>query len=39
VNHLKTIMPQIDPQVFMIVMPAKEVFGCGFQPLSHQPAA
>ena len=33
VNHLKALASQIDPTAFVIVMPAREVLGRGFQPL------
>ncbi len=33
VNHLKSVVFRIDPNAFVIVMPAKEVLGRGFQPL------
>ncbi len=37
VNHLKAIVCDIDPDAFVIVMPAQEVLGRGFQPLAAQP--
>ncbi len=33
VNHLKALASSIDPTAFVIVMPAREVLGRGFQPL------
>jgi len=33
VNHLKTLVSQADPKAFVIVMPAQEVLGVGFNPL------
>ncbi len=33
VNHLKALASHIDPEAFVIVMPAREVLGRGFQPL------
>jgi uncharacterized membrane protein len=33
VSHLKALTSQIDPTAFVIVMPAREVLGRGFQPL------
>ena len=33
VNHLKALASKIDPAAFVIVMPAREVLGRGFQPL------
>ena len=38
VNHLKTLVHQHDEQAFVIVMPAREVLGRGFQPLHTEPA-
>ncbi len=34
-NHLKAIVSAVDPNAFVIVSPAREVLGRGFQPLSH----
>ena len=39
VNHLKALVSDIDPNAFVIVMPAQEVLGRGFQPLAQTPAA
>ena len=36
VNHLKALVSQIDPQAFVIVIPAREVLGRGFQPLKRE---
>jgi hypothetical protein len=33
VNHLKALVSECDPQAFVIVMPAQEILGRGFQPL------
>lgn len=33
VNHLKALASHVDPAAFVIVMPAREVLGRGFQPL------
>lgn len=38
VNHLKALASDIDPQAFVIVMPAQEILGRGFQPLEQKPA-
>jgi uncharacterized membrane protein len=35
VPHLRSLVNDIDPKAFVIVMPAQEVFGTGFMPL-HQ---
>jgi len=37
VNHLKALTFKYDPKTFVIVMPAQEVLGRGFQPLSTEP--
>jgi uncharacterized membrane protein len=34
VNHLKALVSKIDPLAFVMVMPAQEVLGRGFQPLA-----
>lgn len=34
VNHLKALVSEVDPDAFVIVMPAQEVLGRGFQPLT-----
>ena len=34
VEHLKTIVREVDPHAFLTVMPAKEIVGEGFVPLS-----
>lgn len=34
-NHLKAIVNAEDPNAFVIVSPAREVLGRGFQPLNH----
>jgi len=39
INHLKAIVSQADPNAFVIVMPAQEVLGRGFQPLQQKQAA
>lgn len=39
VNHLKTLVSDLDPAAFVIVMPAQEVLGRGFQPLRTEPAS
>jgi uncharacterized membrane-anchored protein YitT (DUF2179 family) len=39
INHLKAIVSQVDPNAFVIVMPAQEVLGRGFQPLQQKQAA
>jgi uncharacterized membrane protein len=36
VNQLKTLAYKIDPQVFVIVTPAREVLGKGFMPLQTE---
>ncbi len=33
VNHLKALVSEYDPKAFVIVMPAQEILGRGFQPL------
>lgn len=33
VNHLKSLVAQVDPQAFVIVSPAQEILGSGFDPL------
>ena len=33
--HLKAIVRTQDPQAFVIVMPAQEILGGGFQPLQE----
>jgi uncharacterized membrane protein len=38
VNHLKTVVSELDPTAFVIVMPAQEILGRGFQPLRTEPA-
>src|SRR3974377_1321794 len=38
VNHLKVVVSKSDPEAFVIVMPAQEVLGRGFQPLRTEPA-
>ncbi len=38
VNHLKALVSESDPTAFVIVMPAQEVLGRGFQPLRAEPA-
>jgi uncharacterized membrane protein len=38
VNHLKSLVSKADPQAFVIVMPAQEILGRGFQPLKTEPA-
>jgi uncharacterized membrane protein len=37
-NHLKSIVVNTDPDAFVIVMPAQDVLGRGFQSLDPQPA-
>lgn len=37
VSHLKALVYQHDNQAFVIVMPAREVLGRGFQPLHAEP--
>lgn len=39
VSYLKAIVSQVDPKAFVVVMPAQEVLGRGFQPLKPEPAA
>ena len=39
VNHLKALVSEVDPKAFVIVMPAQEILGRGFQPLGQKPAA
>ncbi len=39
VSHLKALVSQVDPEAFVIVVPAQEVFGRGFQPLQRQTTA
>lgn len=34
VNHLKALVFELDPKAFVIVMPAQEILGRGFQPLT-----
>lgn len=36
ISHLKAIVSHLDPNAFVIVMPAQEVLGRGFQPLSQE---
>ena len=36
VEHLKTIVREVDPHAFLTVMPAKEIVGEGFVPLSDE---
>jgi uncharacterized membrane protein len=38
VNHLKALVSASDPAAFVIVMPAQEILGRGFQPLQTEPA-
>jgi uncharacterized membrane protein len=38
VNHLKALVSESDPTAFVIVMPAQEILGRGFQPLQTEPA-
>jgi uncharacterized membrane protein len=38
VNHLKALVSESDPAAFVIVMPAQEILGRGFQPLQTEPA-
>jgi uncharacterized membrane protein len=38
VNHLKALVLESDPAAFVIVMPAQEILGRGFQPLQTEPA-
>jgi uncharacterized membrane protein len=37
VNHLKALVSEVDPAAFVIVMPAQEILGRGFQPLQTEP--
>jgi uncharacterized membrane protein len=37
VNHLKALVSEFDPKAFVIVMPAQEILGRGFQPLHTDP--
>lgn len=39
VNHLKSIVFASDPRAFVMVMPAQEVLGLGFQALKQEPAS
>jgi uncharacterized membrane-anchored protein YitT (DUF2179 family) len=39
VNHLKSIVFKFDPSAFVIVAPAQEVLGQGFQPLKQEQAS
>ncbi len=34
VNHLKVLVSETDPQAFVIVIPAQDILGRGFQPLN-----
>ena len=36
VPHLKSVVAEADPRAFVIVMPATEVLGYGFQPLGQE---
>ncbi len=38
VNHLKTLVSELDSTAFVMVMPAQEILGRGFQPLRTEPA-
>jgi uncharacterized membrane protein len=38
VNHLKALVSDVDPTAFVIVMPAQEILGRGFQPLQTEAA-
>ena len=38
VNHLKSLVSEVDPTAFVMVMPAQEILGRGFQPLQTEPA-
>jgi hypothetical protein len=38
VPHLKSLVAGVDPKAFVIVMPASEVLGYGFQPLGDEEA-
>ena len=37
VNHLKALVSDSDPAAFVIVVPAQEILGRGFQPLRTEP--
>ncbi len=37
IPHLKALVAEIDPSAFVIVAPAREVFGKGFVPLQDEP--
>ena len=39
VNHLKAVVSAVEPNAFVIVMPAQEVLGRGFQPLRTEAAS
>lgn len=39
VNHLKAVVLKVDPNAFVIVVPAQEVLGRGFQPLRTETAS
>lgn len=39
VNHLKALVSDVEPNAFVIVMPAQEVLGRGFQPLHTEAAS
>ena len=39
VNHLKAVVSAVEPNAFVIVMPAHEVLGRGFQPLRTEAAS
>jgi uncharacterized membrane protein len=36
VSHLKALVSEVDPAAFVIVMPAQEILGRGFQPLQEE---
>ncbi len=36
IPHLKSLVAEVDPKAFVIVMPATEVLGYGFQPLEDK---
>ncbi|MEW6650704.1 MAG: YitT family protein, partial [Chloroflexota bacterium] len=36
IAELKRIVQKADPKVFIVVNPAQEIFGGGFQPLEEQ---
>jgi uncharacterized membrane protein len=38
VNHLKAVVSESDPAAFVIVVPAQEVLGRGFEPLRTEPS-